>query len=90
MNGIKNFSGSYLAESPEVFAKAHRDWKSKLRIAAGKLFPWTNLSAATPSDPVNEKREALANLATTTAADRSTVSTLTDTIAQLSSKLASI
>ena len=35
----------------------------------------------------NETAEALANLATATAADQATVATLTDTISQLSSKL---
>ena len=73
------------------FAKAHREWKANLRLATGQHFPQANavytLNATTnhQADTV----DALDNLATATAADRATVATLTDTIAQFLSELAS-
>ena len=73
------------------FAKAHRDWKANLRLTTGQHFPRANAVDASNSAAANnhETVEALANLATATAADRATVATLTDTISQLSSELAS-
>ena len=72
------------------FAKAHREWKANLKLTTGTHFPRAN-AVIPPALPAatNETVEALANLATATAADRATVATLTDTIAQLSSELAS-
>ena len=72
------------------FSKAHREWRANLRLTAGQHFPRANAVDATSVQ--NQQAEtvyALANLATATAADRATVATLTDTIAQLSSELAS-
>ena len=69
------------------FAKAHREWKAKLRLTAGQHFPRSN-TVHTLNPTTNHQSDtvdALANLATATEADRSTVATLTDTIAQLSS-----
>ena len=73
------------------FAKAHREWKANLRLTAGQNFPRANAVNTSPS-MINHQADtvdALANLATATAADRATVATLTDTIAQISSELAS-
>ena len=73
------------------FAKAHREWKASLRLTAGQHFPRANV-VDTFKPTTNHKLDtvdALANLATATAADRAKVATLTDTIAQLSSELAS-
>ena len=72
------------------FAKAHREWRANLRLTAGQHFPRTNaVDATSVHNHQAETVDALANLVTATAADRSTVATLTDTIAQLSSELAS-
>ena len=72
------------------FAKAHREWRANLRLTAGQHFPRANTvdSTSVPNHQA-ETVDALANIATATAADRATVATLTDTIAQLSSELAS-
>ena len=73
------------------FAKAHREWKANLRLTAGKHFPRAN-AVDTSTAMTNHQADtvnALANLATATAVDRASVATLTDTIAQLSSELAS-
>ena len=72
------------------FAKVHREWKANLRLTTGQNFPRANAVDSTimtthQADTV----DALANLATTTAVDMATVATLTDTIAQISSVLAS-
>ena len=72
------------------FAKAHREWRANLRLAAGQHFPRANAVDSTSlrthqADTI----DALANLWTATAADRATVASLTDTIAQLLSELAS-
>ena len=72
------------------FAKAHCEWRANLRLTVGQHF-----SRANAVDSTNVKNHqaktvgALANIATTTAADRDTVATCTDTISQLSSELAS-
>ena len=72
------------------FDKAHREWRANLRFTAGQHFPRANAVDATRVQKhQSETVDALANLATATAADRATVATLTDTIAQLSSELAS-
>ena len=73
------------------FAKAHREWKANLRLNAGKNLPWANtVDTFNPTaDHQSDTVEALANLATATASDRATVTTLTDTIAQISLELAS-
>ena len=72
------------------FAKAHREWRANLRLTAGQHFPRANaVDATSVQNHQAETVDALANLATATAADRATVATLTDTIAQLSSELAS-
>ena len=68
------------------FAKAHREWRANLRLTAGQHFPRANAVYATSVQNHQAKTvNALANLAMATAADRATVATLTDTIAQLSS-----
>ena len=62
-----------------------------MRLTPGQNFPRSNdvdTSNATTNHHADTV-DALANLATATAADRATVATLTDTIAQLSSELAS-
>ena len=73
------------------FTKAYREWKANLRLTARQHFPQAN--AVNTSNPTTNHHSytvyALANLATATAADRATVATLTDTIDQLSSELAS-
>ena len=69
----------------------HREWKANLSLTAGQNFPRANV-VDTATSMTNHKADTvdtLANLATSTAADRSTVATLTDTIAQLSLELAS-
>ena len=73
------------------FAKAHREWKANLRLTAGQHFPCANAVNAfnSTANHQSDTVEALASLATATAADRATVDTLTDTISQLSSELAS-
>ena len=72
------------------FSKAHREWKANLKLTTGQHFPWANaVNSVSFEDSNIEYVEAIANLATATAADRATVATLTDTIAQLSSELAS-
>ena len=72
------------------FAKAHREWRANLLLTAGQHFPWANaVDATSVQNHQAETVDALANLATATAADRATVDTLTDTIAQLLSELAS-
>ena len=72
------------------FAKAHREWRANLRLTAGQHFPRANaVDATSVQNHQAETVDALANLATATAADRATGATLTDTIAQLSSELAS-
>ena len=73
------------------FAKAHREWKANLCLTAGQHFPRANAvdTFNSMADHQYDTVEALANLATATAVDRVTVATLTDTITQLSSKLAS-
>ena len=72
------------------FSKAHREWRANLRLTAGQHFPRANAVDAT--SVLNHQAEtvnALANLAIATAADRATVATLTNAIAQLSLELAS-
>ena len=73
------------------FAKARRKWKANLRLTAGQHF--SRVNAVDTSNPMTNHQsytvEALAHLATSMAADRATVATLTDIIAQLSSELAS-
>ena len=72
------------------FAKAHREWRANLRLTAGLHFPRANaVDATSVQNHQAETVDGLANLATATAADRATVATLMDTIAQLSSALAS-
>ena len=73
------------------FAKAHREWKANLRLTAGQHFPRANavnISTAMTNHQA-DTGDALANLLTAMVADRATVETLTDTISQLSSELAS-
>ena len=72
------------------FSKAHREWKANLRLTAGQIFPRAN-TVDTSTSVTNHQADtvdALANLATSTAADRATVANLTDKISQLSSELA--
>ena len=72
------------------FAKAHREWRANLRLTAGQHFPRANAVDSTSlTTHQADTVDALTNLATATAADRATVTTLTDTISQLSSELAS-
>ena len=72
------------------FSKAHRKWRANLLLTAGQHFPRENaVDAMSVQNHQAETVDALANLATATATDRATVATLTDTIAQLSSELAS-
>ena len=72
------------------FAKAHRAWRANLRLTAGQHFPRANsVDATSVQNHQAETVDALANLVTAAAADRDPVATLTDTIAQLSSELAS-
>ena len=73
------------------FEKSHRQWKAKLRLTAGQHFPRAN-DVVTSNPTTNHQSDtvdALYNLATATAADRATVATITDTIAQLLLELAS-
>ena len=71
------------------FAKAHREWRANLRLTAGQYFPRANAADSTILTTHQAKTvDALANIETATAEDRSTVATLTDTIAQLLSELA--
>ena len=68
------------------FAKSHREWRENLRLAAGQHFPRANAVDSTSlTTHQADTVDALAELATATAADRATVATLTYTIAQLSS-----
>ena len=73
------------------FAKAHCKWKANLRLTAGQHFPRAkDVDTSTPTTNHQvDTVDALANLETATAADRDTVATLTDTIAQLLLELAS-
>ena len=73
------------------FEKAHRKWKANLRLTAGQHFLRANAvnTSTAMTNHQEDTVDALANLATSMAADRATVTTLTDTIAQLSSELAS-
>ena len=72
------------------FSKAHREWRANLYLTAGQHFPRANaVDATSVQNHQAETVDALANLATATAADRATVATLTYTITQLSSELAS-
>ena len=72
------------------FAKAHHEWRANLRFTAGQNFPRANeVDATSVQNHQAETVDALANLATATAADRATVANLTGTIAQFSSELAS-
>ena len=73
------------------FAKAHREWKANLRLTAGQHFPIANAVDTSISMTTYQADtiDAFANIATATSADRATVATLTDAIAQLSSELAS-
>ena len=72
------------------FAKAHHEWRANLRLTAGQHFPRANAVDSTSLKTHQDVTvDALANLATATAADRVMVATLTETIAQLSSELAS-
>ena len=72
------------------FSKAHREWRANLCLTAGQHVPRANaVDATSVQNHQVETVDALANLATAKAADRATVATLTDTIAQLSSELAS-
>ena len=72
------------------FAKAHREWKANLRLTAGQHFNRVNdVDTLNPTTNYqSDTVDAFANLATSTEADRATVATLTDTIAQLFSELA--
>ena len=78
--------------------KAYRSWRKSLCITAGNYFPWVksityhtqNTSPMSGSVFSNKLSESLANLATTTSADRATVVTLTDTMAKLSAELAAV
>ena len=71
------------------FAKAHLEWRANLRLTAGQHFPRANaVDSTSVQNHQAETVDTLANLATATTADRATVATLTDTIAQLSSELA--
>ena len=80
------------------FMKAYRSWRKSLCITAGNYFPWVksityhtqNTSPMSGSVFSNKLSESLANLATTTSADRATVVTLTDTMAKLSAELAAV
>ena len=67
------------------------EWKANLRLTAGQHSPRANsIDTFNPTaDHKSNTVEALANLATATSADQVTVATLTDTIAHLSSELAS-
>ena len=73
------------------FTKAHREWKANFRLTTGKKFPHAN--AVDTFNPTAEHQsdtlEALSNLEMSTPENRATVSTLTDTIVQLSLELAS-
>ena len=72
------------------FDKAHRKWRANLRLTAGQHFSRENTVDSTSlTNHQAETVDPLANLATDTSADRATVATLTDTIAQLLSELAS-
>ena len=72
------------------FSKAHREWRANLRLTAGQHFPRANaVDSTSVQNHQAETVDALANLATATASDRATVATLTDTIAQPLSELAS-
>ena len=72
------------------FSKAHHEWRANLRLTAGQHFPRaTTVEYTSLTNHQAENVDALANLATAKAADRATVDTLTDTIAQLLSELAS-
>ena len=72
------------------FTKAHREWRANLRLTKGQHFPRANsVDSTSVQNHQAETVDALANLATATAADRATAATLTDTIAQLSLELAS-
>ena len=67
------------------FAKAHRKWRANLRLTAGQHLPRANVVDSTSlTNHQAETVDALANLVTATAADKATVATLADTIAQLS------
>ena len=73
------------------FPKVHCEWKANLRLTAGQNFPRAN-AVDTSTATMNHQGDtvdALTNIVTATAVDRATVATLTDTIAQLSSELAS-
>ena len=73
------------------FSKAHREWKANLRLTTGQHFPRAN-AVDTSTAITNQQADtvnALFNLATATAGDRARVATLTDTIDQISSELAS-
>ena len=72
------------------FAKVHREWKANLRLTAGQHFPRANTVDNSTSMTNHQANtvDSLANIATATAADRATVVTLTDTIAQLLLELA--
>ena len=73
-----------------IFAKAHREWRANIRLTGGQHFPRANAVDSTSlATHQADTVDALANLATATAADRATVATLTDTIAQLLLELAS-
>ena len=72
------------------FAKAHREWRANLRLTPGQHFPRANAVDSTSlTTQQADTVDAFANLETATAADRATVATLTDNIAQLLSELAS-
>ena len=72
------------------FVKAHREWRANLRLTAGQHFPRANaVDSTSPTTHQADTIDALANLATDTAADRATVATLKDTITQLLSEMAS-
>ena len=72
------------------FAKAHLEWKANLRLTVGQHFPQANAvdTSTAMTNHQAENVDALANLATSTAADRATVAALTETIAQLLSEFA--
>ena len=72
------------------FAKAHREWRTNLHLTAGQHFPRANaVDSTSMTTHQDDTVDALANLETATVLDRATVDTLTDTISQLSSELAS-
>ena len=76
------------------YTKVHRSWRKSLHPTAGAHSPHVNaattINRKTAMDTfLGDLSDSLANLATATLADRATVATLTDTIAKISSEIAS-